>query len=358
MAGLPILVLVGVVAALVAGVAVVRRRRPSPSELLLVREAAEALRAESAVTLQRLDELKRTGALGRAQAAAEAQARQTIAERREALNGQLDRVVDNGLFVSALKASLPRDTWKRDFEAQLSVATDQALAPAGLQRAFGQAVAEHTSGLLAAASPPSSAAACRDAAMALQAIPPARLQRFMQGREELQARLDQLACARQDVAFGAVVTGTGAGILVAGSLLGHDAFVWVAARTLKSVTHVHSRVAEAVLEWLSEEVGEEVVDEALEALGAALTGVGLLFTGWKIAKYAWLIKRLKVDQEHLVTLRQELGNSWRQTLDSMEGEVASSVRSGVRSGFDQLRDELRLVLSEADHQLEWADGWG
>ncbi len=347
---------VGVALLLMVGLARLRRR-PSREEVRLVRVVVSVLFCVCRATLDRLDGLVESGALGRAIGAAEDEARTQVSERRAALNERVHEAVDNDLFVAALKSRLPKDSWKQEFDDRLEGAAEQVLQPAALQAAVQGAVVEQWSGLFGAASPPGSASGCQESAHALDAIPPARLQRFMQGQEDLQVRLDQLTTARQGVAFGVVLSGAGGAVWAAGTFLPHDALVWVSAKAMKSALHVNGMVATVAMDWISEQVGEEVLDEALEAIGAALTGVGLLFTGWKLAKYAWLVKRLTVDQEHLVTLREQLGDTWLQTLDGLERDISRDVAGQIRTGFDGFRAEIAALFDDTQAQLDWADAW-
>ena len=239
--------------------------------------------------------------------------RDELGQRTEPVGVELRRLaaarVDGDFLLGAVKASLPNDAWKAEHGEQCreleAAAGELVETSAGLEVTV-RAARERAVGEL-------SMVAHRLGTLSIEGhafgdLPPTR------------ADWQTPTHGGFDPAVGAGVATTAAGlaVLVGNEIFGPESVLKTAVSLASPVPGVLADlVLGPIVEWVVQEVGEEVLSEVFEALGAALTGVGAVFTIYKVGKYGWLAKRLLVDKEPLTATQEHIAEHlvgrWEET---------------------------------------------
>jgi len=353
-AGLAVLLLVAVVSTVVVALL----RRPTQAEVEALLAASRAVEEGCTAALDHLGHLETRGRVEQVAAAASHAVEQHLRDYESDVSDRITDAVDGDLFVSGLKAKLPKKSWQEDYRRRLDSIGDRVLQPRTVQRELREIVTSHTADLLEEVETKQRTRVPREALDTLEQLQlrPLRMQAFLEERESLESSLDRLAAARNEgLAIGGMIAAGGVGLAGAAALLPPSHLMWVAGQLAGLKWTGADKLVEFITELIIEEVGEEAISEALEAVGAALTGVGLLFAGWKAIKYGWLAKRLLADQVHIVGMRERLEEAWLTEVQKLRGRAPTEARHAVLHATRRFRENASALRREAREQIEWAE---
>lgn len=243
------------------------------------------------------------------------QVRRVLATERRALKRRVDERVDGDFFKAALRASVGRHRlvdkpeWVAEFNTLSSGVIDQVLRP---RHVSSQCASLLNKGLAATRARWTPKVTDPDALASSDAL--------------IRSGLPSLRC--DDTLLDALTSaGALGGVVLSGMALG--AGVPVKALELAGKVLTHDVFQDLVLTWVFDElvetVGEEVIEEVVTAVAAAFTGIGALFTLYKLGKWGWKLKKLLVDHEHLVALRTQVLDACLAEHDRLAAHVLAQV---------------------------------
>lgn len=315
---------------LAAGVAWFTRRQKQAH----VRRVAAALAQACDQAEARIREDQSSGAWDRSRAATLKQLRRVLASERRALKQRIDAQVDGDFFKCALFASVGRHPrvdradWVAEFDARSSGVVADVLRTRAVTKRCAAIVNQELAPFQRRWVPTVSDADAQASSDVL-----------------LQQGLPALEC---DDRLLDALTNVGAlgGVVLSGMAL--SAGLPVKALELTGKVLTSDIFQDLVLTWVFDElvetVGEEIIEEVVTSIAAAFTGIGALFTLYKMGKWGWKLKKLLVDQEHLVELRAQIHAACLEEHKRLEAHVLGQVaRELDRTPTQALQRVTRLA---------------
>lgn len=337
---------------LIVGLAVAWLRRPTEGELKAIREVSAAVRMRADKDLNRLARLESEGVVLLAANDAADSIRDELREYESAVRAGLEEHVDNDLFKAALRARLPGQQGKLDFQLALASVHERVLAPEKLQRRLEAIVANRTDELLREvdeADPMTTSPEVREA-LAVLNTRPRRYERFIGGPS-----IEPLLQLRVERDLGLLAAGSGVATFGFANLLPAEDFAWAAGKLM----NLKWGGAEGLVSWVGDliiaAVGEELAGDMLEKLGLLVAGAGLVFAGYKAFKIGRLAKRFLYDREHLVQMRSQLADAWIPQIHELQGTAPQRAGESIANEVARCRLVLEAVREHADKQFVWAD---
>ncbi len=357
--GIIIIVIAGalLVALLVTFVITWLVRRPRRRELQAVAEITSAMHTSATETLANLDRARRDGTLERHRATTVRAVQTCLDQHEQQVAARVDETIDGETFKAAVKAALPNQGWKDEYEQRMRDAGSQILDANAVVVTMDAAVTEQLERFEKTVQPASAPALMNmsaDAREGWNALRhnPNRAHRFLAGDEP-----DLAESLEKGLLWGGGLAAGGVILQLGPDLLGKDLLITVVsnAATLPFNTVPTASIAlEHLMEWVAEEVGEEIFLEAAEAIGAALTGIGAVFAAWKVVKYGWLTKRLVIDKEPLQKMRQGVREHCLGQLEPVRTQALERADGVIDTAAGRIETHARAIQQESARRHQWA----
>jgi hypothetical protein len=275
----------------------------------------------------------------------------------EEANKNIDSLIDDDFFTKAAKAVLPRSEWKKDFENTLkkveSELTDQRSLTNELQEIGTKFEIKLREDLLSVISKVESSdlnlSTKTKNTLAKFKDNPSKTLRLLGESSEFKEIAD-IDLLKKEVVISIATLGTGISGLVAVSLVDLDTLGDLIGAILKDIigTEFAKQLGMEIVNWLTQEIGEQVVMEFLEACALVVTGIGAVFTIFKIAKYISVYNRLFIEKELLQKMRRSAKSSITESLN----KVGDAVNETLENNIDKWISELEKNLVETRNNME------
>jgi hypothetical protein len=328
-------------------------RRPTRAELAAIFETSSQLRRDADAALARLEHSDASGDFGARLSKLQADIAAAVQQQRCQIAPRAKEENSPGFVVAAVKAVMPRDQWRYEFRQRASSATERVIDGHQLMRTIADTTAREAAAYRDSIAPSTAITLSEKGRRGLQQLTERndRLARFVDNDPALTSIMHQRAQLKDDLATGGLVMATGVAVALFPQELGFELAGEIAGNFLGEIIEnelICDKMVEALGELLVEQVGEEALGEIVEALGLALTGIGAIWTAYKLVKYGALVKRLHT------SVGEQLSARANDTLEKISATATYRANHAMHSTRTTLAQHLTQLRITAAQREVWA----
>jgi hypothetical protein len=344
-----------------AGLLTLWKRRPSHSELVAILEISEQAKLETTQALSTLSEVRTSGKLERLIRRTSDAIEATTQRHLDGVESRTELAFDNEFYGKSLKAVFPKESWRTEYQAY----ADRAVADVMDAQGYSRELESHTEGAIKslardidAAIPHRELSILGEQGLETLANQPERRERFLGENSLLNESIRARSDLNRAMVLGGGTAGVGLALPILTEIVGPELTVTIASSAAGLLAHSNGNIIEFVTEHIGQlvvqEVGEEAIMEVMEAVGAALTGIGIVYTLWKGVKYMSFIKRFVIDKEPLQHVRAAMIENTIEAMNHTGEELKREIDRQLRHVISECESRLSELQSEAAEREIWA----